>query len=260
MTTVRNLGAVPLATIQSNEIETRYAVRLDLPDASILRLTDRVGGFTATVDGGSATWTETDLQVGPIPQSRNDVMTVSWVKFGNLDYAWTNRAYSPGLRSSKCQVWACWWDGPLPTATFKGSYPLFGGKVDDQLIEQTATLTLIPFVPTWAKPIPATRAGVTCVNRYKGVRCQYAGAEPTGETTCNKTRADCVLRSNTVHFNGCDHLPPPGTTVTWGGLHIQVGGNPGPGGGDLDISDITGNARTVILPPPRPRPPVVVTR
>ena len=211
---------VPTAQVQASEIDWSYFVRFDFPGVTgTKRFTDRyLGDYTGNIDGaGSLVWTYSGFDVGPLDNASNNPTSVSWLKFWNLDSppTWTTLANSPGLRNVPVQVWVAWFD--TSTGALVNSYVVYKGTVDDHVISASAQLTIKPGVTPWARMLPAQIIGNLCLYKYRdAATCQYIGAEPGAELSCNKTRADCVLRTNQARFGGADLTPKPGERIAWG--------------------------------------------
>lgn len=147
----RDLGGTPLGTIQANEIDWSYFVRIDIASpVGTKRWTDRpAGDFTGNVDGSSQTWTGADLIMGPLDQGDQEM--VSWMDFANLDYTWTSWANSPGLRGATVQVWVAWFDAAGAVA---GSYKVYDGRVDNGEYGPRAKMALTPQGRGWSRDVP----------------------------------------------------------------------------------------------------------
>jgi hypothetical protein len=208
---------VTAGLVQANVVDWSYFIRFDFGGGTgTLRFTDRYSGdYTGNIDGaGSLLWTYSGFDVGPLDQSTNNPDSVSWLRFPNLDYFWTNLASTPGIRNIPVQVWRGQFDA---TGTLTDKWKAYQGVCDDHTISASFQVTLKPGTTPWAKALPAQIIGPLCLYKYRDPQtCQYAGAEPGGETTCNKTRSDCALRANQAHFGGFDLMPAPGTKISWG--------------------------------------------
>lgn len=210
MTATRNLGGVQVATIAANVVDWSLFVRIDFPSPTgTQRFTDRPGGFTGNIDGSSQAWTEKSFVLGAANQSRQDVLSVSWLEFDNLDYTFQSWANTPGLRDVVVKVYAGWFNG----GSLEGAYAIYEGRFDDAEISQKAKITLKPHVTTWAQKILGNVLGTSCMNIFKDTAtCQYVGAD----TTCNFSRYACNLKGNLARFNGFDLMPHPDQKITWG--------------------------------------------
>src|SRR4029077_10401990 len=156
MPVARKTGTVTTALTQQDAVDHSYFVRTDIASpVGTKRWTDRdclgAGSYTGSIDGSSQTWTEAGLIVGPLDQSDNDTLSVSWLRFWNLDWTWTNWANSPGLRNALVWVYDAWFntDGSLA-----GSILIYNGKIDNQELGPEAMLALKPFATPWSKEIP----------------------------------------------------------------------------------------------------------
>lgn len=218
----RSLGTVTDAIIAANEIEYWNFVSIELASpVGLMRFTDRPYGFTGNIDGTSQTWNEADLEVGPIFQSRQEVLQVSWMKFANLDYTWTNWGFTPGLRDSKVNIYTGWWNTSTPTPVFAGAYKIYEGLVDAVELSAYAQLTLRPHHVPWSYKVPPIQGG-RCINVYRNPEdCQYFGAEPVGQVTCPKTRQGCIDRGNTINLNIYDDAPKHGEILVYG-VKVQL--------------------------------------
>lgn len=159
MSSPRTLGFASALT-QANEIDVcqfvkvigsgaigtrRYHNRRATFDGNVL-----TEDITASVDGGSQTWTAADFIVGPISQSDNDPLSVSWMDFANIDYVWTEWAKSPGLRGAQVYIYKGWFSG----GSLSGSYELFRGEIDNQEHGDRSRMALKPFGLLWERSAP----------------------------------------------------------------------------------------------------------
>lgn len=158
------------------------------------------------------------MTIGPIFQSRQDILRVNWIKFGNGDNAWTNWAFSPGLRNGLVTVYKGWWN--TTTLAHSDDYIEYEGKIDDvEINSMYVQMALRPHHVPWNTKITPERMSGKCVNIYRNLEdCQYTGAEPGAETTCAKTRTACAARSNTLNINIYDDAPRFNEELIWGGI------------------------------------------
>lgn len=218
----RNIGSIPTSLLQANVIDWAYFVRVDVGGAvGTKRFTDHhTGDQTRSIDGSSQLWSFDDFLVGPLDQGNQSTLRVSWLNFANLPEPpatagkWTTWANVPGLRHAVVFVYVGWYDSD---GAFAGSYKAYEGRIDNQECGRRAMLALKPHIAPWAKKAPWAVPSSLCLYQYKDAQtCQYAGGEPSGETTCGKTRANCVARSNQTKFGGADLMPKTGENIFWG--------------------------------------------
>lgn len=218
----RNLGTIPTSLPAANDVDWGYFVRLDIGGAvGTKRFTDyRKGDQTLSIDGSSQLWSAADLRVGSLDQGRQNALSVSSIDFANLPESpetvgqWTTWANTPGLRNVIVYVYVGWFD---LAGAFAGSYKIYEGRVDNHDLGRRAMLALKPHIASWSKQAPWAIPGPLCLYQYRDAQtCQYAGAEPAGETTCGKTRANCVARGNQARFGGADLMPKKEEKIYWG--------------------------------------------
>jgi len=211
----RNTGSISDANFGAAVVDYDVFVKWEFPSPTgTKRYTTRSGGFTGDIDGSSQTWTEFGIRIGALQQSMDGVLPVSWVEFDNLDYTWTNLAYTPGLRGVTVSIYFGWFD---TAGALIDAYLGYAGKADEHELSESCHVSLIPHTPIWTRRILGPDIGESCINIYKDPdTCQYAGAEPGGETTCHKSRKNCNDRSNILNFNGDDLMPSHSTPFQWG--------------------------------------------
>lgn len=223
MVSLRDLGTIPLADLQANNIDWSFFLRLDFASGpGTQRFTDRAcgatGSYTGSIDGSSQTWTERGLRVPYAAQSRNGLLDVSFFTIDNLDNTFSGWAQSgPGMRGVPVTLYIAWFSS---AGALDGSYIGFKGITDDGLYRSEAQVTLKPGSATpWGKRmLGAPVGGPVCPYIFKDPdTCQYAG----GNTNCSHTRSTtdgCGVgfNNNLSRFGGDDMAPKPGTTITFG--------------------------------------------
>lgn len=183
-------------------------------------------GATATASVTQpASWVTSDgngLVIDSLDQTDQSVLSVSSMSFANLDYAWTNwvntawQNGTTGLRGRPVYIWQVWFDS---SNNLYGGIKLYEGQIDNHEIGERAQLALRPYLTTWARFAPWAIPSPLCIYPYKDpLSCQYAGAEPPGQSTCNRTRNDCSLRNHLDHFGGDDSMPAIGSVINWNGI------------------------------------------
>ena len=240
----RALGSITDALLGAAVVDYEPFIKWEFPSpTNTKRFTTRSGGFTGDIDGSSQTWDEFGFRIGALQQSMDGVLPVSWVEFDNLDYTWTNLAYTPGLRGVVVSIYFGWFDS---SGALVDAYLGYSGKADEHDLSDKCRVSLIPHAPIWTNRILGPDIGESCINTYKDPdTCQYAGAEPGGETTCHKSRKNCDDRSNILNFNGDDLMPSPNTPFQWG-VYQSGGARP---------SARPRPPRAPAPPPPVPPPP-----
>jgi hypothetical protein len=215
----RSFTGISETLLRSRNIAFWHFAAITLPSpVGIQRFTNRPTGYTGNIDGSSQVWAESSLEVGPIHQSRQQTLQVNWIKFINLDYTWTNWAFTPGIRGSLVSIYEAWWDTSTTPFTFVESFIGYEGKIDDHELGTRVQLVLRPFHTPWTLRILQEKMEGKCVNIYRNSEdCQYAGAEPVGEVTCAKTRTACAARSNTININIYDDAPSYTDELIYGG-------------------------------------------
>jgi hypothetical protein len=214
---MRTLGPITDALLKANEIEIWHFISIHFPSPTgTLRFTDRKFGFVGNVDGTSQTWNETDFQIGPIFQSRQQVLQVNWIKFANLDFTWTNYAFTPGLSNVLVRIYSAHWN--TVTNAYVGSYLLYEGRIDSAELSTVANMALRPHHSPWNMQQGNEMRSGKCINVYRSPEdCQFVGSEPVGEVTCPKTRVGCAARSNTININIYDDAPKINEVINYTG-------------------------------------------
>lgn len=215
----RSIGAITAAQLAAENIDWSYFVKwTDADGTGPFYYTDRPGGFVGNIGAlGSQTWVETDVIVGPIPQSVQDFNVVSWIDFSNVDFSWRNRASV--IRWSDVLIFVGQFD---PAAgTLIDSWKIWQGEADDAILGVRARISLKPEKALWAQRVCWQVPGHTCFNVFKDpLTCQYIGAD----TSCRHDRDDCTGKLNTLHFNIFDLMPRPGDRLTIGKESWSYGG------------------------------------
>lgn len=213
----RDIGSLVPSDLDIEEIEYWEFIKIVLEEDTLF-FTNRPGGYTGVIgDNSTQVWEEYEISHGPLKQTMQSVLAVVSVTFPNIDFTWTNYAYTQGLRNKQVSIYTAWFD--ISTSLIIDSYITYEGRIDDGELDEVARLSLKPFFTPWDQPVPFTRIGGKCINDYRNPDdCQYAGAEPVGQVTCGKTRQHCRDRGNEAHINIYDDLPIIGQTVVLGGI------------------------------------------
>lgn len=148
-----------VAAVQSNRIDYSHFVKVAVGGAvGDKYFTDRTAAagtetLTYDIDGlGAVAYTIADLLVGPLDQSEQDTLGVSWLSFANLDYTWTTWANTPGLRNADVEVWRGQFDAD---GALLGSWKAYVGKIDGHECGDRATLALKPHATPWTRLAPS---------------------------------------------------------------------------------------------------------
>jgi len=109
-----------------------------------------------------------------------------------------------------------WFDAASPTsATIQEAVILVSGKLDrPQWTSEKLSFSIVPNSQANALKLPSVEVGPRCPYRiFKGTLCGYAG----GDTTCDRSFADCTSKSNTARFGGERFIPKAGSRIEWNG-------------------------------------------
>lgn len=206
------LGTIPVSAVEANETAEFQFLEFVTPDGAVTyRLTNYPGGIDFDFGDGVETWSdEFGLDVGTITYDRASILSVSQVALVNVDYEWTTVAVTNGIRGASVRIWEVYFD-PRDLATALGFAELFVGEADDFALDLHAVFTLTPHDRSWARSSPPQKIGSSCLHRFKGPECAYAGAD----ATCAKTRDACTAKSNLTRFGGFDLIPPEQELVRW---------------------------------------------
>lgn len=200
---MRSLPLGVLAALQADAVHLCWAV--EVLCATPIRITNAPGGVT--IGGNAFAWG--GLTVGAIDLSDDPTLKVNLdnsddkVKTADQD----GTAFG-GLLGKTINLYRVVFDSSGNQLTAITDFP--GIVVDLTYDDTAATLT-------GRLPAIANSSGVgqvctrLCPNRFKGARCQYAGAT----TVCDHTRAWCVTLSNTAHYNGFLAMPTKGTRLSF---------------------------------------------
>lgn len=231
MVATRSLGGGSAADVQANRIQQWWFIKVEFAaPVGTKYFTDRptfpADFISLDIGDGSGlqNWYHYDIQRGPLDQSSTDPINVSWIKFQNIFFdgvakPWTKWCNTPGVKGTKVTVWLIQFQLSVAqeTNTILVRSKLYEGKFDDGVYEKDyAQITLKPPDTPWGREFPWAEIGPLCPYIYRDLfTCQYVGAEPPGQTTCGKSRADCSLRANTINFGGMDMLPAVGQNQIW---------------------------------------------
>jgi hypothetical protein len=201
--------------LNANEQETWDFVKIEFPaPIGILRFTTRPGGFVGNIDGSSQTWVEYPFSYSPITQVANDLYSVNWISFPNLDNVWDNYNYDPGIRKIVTTIYEARWR--VSDNSFLGARVQFKGRMDDGEFGEEAKINLKPLLdPNQLSPY--SKIGGRCTNDFMNpLDCQYPY---TPGLTCEKTRAACRAYGNEIHINIYDDLITAGEQIVYGGIN-----------------------------------------
>jgi hypothetical protein len=214
----RTLGSITEAILSANEYEEYDFIKIVFPSpVGTLRFTNRPNGYIGNIDGTSQTWVEVDYIHGPISQANQNILVVTWIRFANIDYTWTNYAYQYGIRGREATLYTGVWNPA--TGLFVNSYISYNGTLDEGEFNEYAKITVKPHHTPWHYLIPRGRMEGRCINTYRDLMdCQYTGAEPVGQLTCGYTRFDCRARGNEININIYDDMPKPDEKMMYGGI------------------------------------------
>lgn len=217
----RDTGSITQVHLRYPELEIWEFVKIVFPDA-VRYFTNRPEGFNATlgeIDGLVVFWEEFNFTHGPLKQGLHKVMDVNWFKAANLDNYFTNLDNLYGLKDKEITIYTAWWDASVTPSVFVDGYIEYEGLTDNHEIRKDyVNISLKPFHTGWNQRVPQSPIEGRCTNDYRNLEdCQYTGAEPAGETSCDKTRRACRLRGNEIHANIYDDAPKSGDILYWGG-------------------------------------------
>ena len=178
-----------------------------------------ISGFNIGGQGADKTWIgDRGFEIGGLEQSRFDVFAVSWIKFFNIDNLFNNIASQVQMRGKVVTIWLAEFSLTGETYSLITSYIKYAGQIDDVRLGAFATLNLKPHATPWGKPWLIPQMRMTCHNEYRREYCKYAGAEPAGELTCDRSFRACTARLNTLNFNGRHLGPKPGEELKYGNV------------------------------------------
>lgn len=216
----RTLGDITEAILAANEYEEWDFIKIEMPSpVGTLRFTNRPGGYEGNIDGDINDWAEVDYTHGPLSQSSQNILVVTWIQFANIDYTWTNYALQYGIRNRITTLYTGVWN-PVDDS-FVDSYISYNGTLDAGDFGVTAKISLKPHHTPWYSPVPRGKMEGRCINTYRDpMDCQYTGAEPTSpvQLTCGYTRFDCRLRGNELNINIYDDMPKADEKMMYGGI------------------------------------------
>lgn len=233
-----------------NLIPFEYFVRIDLPGGTI-RYTTFGRDVTLDIDGSPQLWSAYQMQVASLSQTSESPLDVSYLSIGNLDQAWNLSAFgSDQFREIAAYVFLAQFDPAVfpGTLTVLGKPKMFAGRTAgaDQGADGWLKVTLNPYGASW-NALTLTVINPNCRYFYKDAEtCQYVGGLPT----CLRTRSDCSVHGNLIHFGGADWMPQIDISLQWGSIAVAPTANPlGP------------LPNTIAVPPPSllgvPRMPVI---
>lgn len=218
----RTLVSITDEMLAANEYEEWDFIKIIFPSpVGELRFTNRPTGYTGNIDGTSQVWGEIDYTHGPLTQSSQSILAVTWIQFANIDYNFTNYAYEYGIRNRLATLYTGVWDPSTTPSTFKEAYVSYDGTLDAGEFGIHAKITLKPHHTPWYYLIPRGKMEGRCINTYRDpMDCQYTGAEPISpvQLTCGYTRFDCRLRSNELNINIYDGMPKADEKMMFGGI------------------------------------------
>lgn len=204
-------GTIPTSALEANEVAAFQFVELIPPGGDTYRLTNYPGGINFDFGDGVQAWSdEFGLEMGDISYDQASILSVSQIALANIDYEFTTVAVTDGLRTASVRIWEVYFD-PRNIGSSLGWAPLYSGEVDDFVLDQHAVLTLTPHDKAWSRKSPPQKIGSSCLHRFKGPECGYAGVD----ASCQKTRAACTAKSNLSRFGGFDLIPPEAEILRW---------------------------------------------
>lgn len=212
---------IDAAAAAANRIDFEYFLRIDLL-AETIRYTTRPADLVYDIDGsGAQTWSYYDFQVGQIAQGVQSIMEVSFISIANLDAAWSPRIFgTDSPRDRPVYLYEVQLDKD-DHETVLAITQMFGGRIEGAEFDgNRVRISLVPKSPAFIPSAAGSTISPKCGYDYKDPdTCQAVSAN----TTCDKTRANCAINGNLVHFGGFDLMPDPEDTVTWGGTTIKIG-------------------------------------
>lgn len=188
---------------------------VDIDDATTpLRITNWDSEVSVTLDAVLRVFSANDVTASGIGQDgqRGGMQDCS-ITIQNIDNVVAGMALgSEGMLGRHVRIWEGWLHPD--SFSFLDAKKLFDGRADSISWDETsATINLVPHDTPWVLLVPGHQFFTSCVNKFKGTLCQYAGAD----TDCERTYAACLLKTNTPNFNGFRFLPDPTKKYFWSG-------------------------------------------
>lgn len=202
----RDLGGTP--DVDAKTVQFYNFARFDFPSPTgILRYTNKPGGYTGSLDGGSATWTEYDFRFQDVSNSEQTIMDVSSVSIGNLNNTWSSLVLNTGIEMRPVLLLQVWFN--IATGAVTGNMRLYSGRMElARYREGRFEISLIPHRYGFSQMLPGRVIGPTCGYVYGDTRtCQYPGPFTAPYDKCDHSRTACAARSNLAHFGGEDLIP-----------------------------------------------------
>jgi len=263
---LRDVGAIPLEYFSRPHPNPKDFVRIDLPAGpGTLRYTEMPRGFTGSIDGTPQAWSYFDFRITGLAVGADKPLSAPTLSLSNVDNYWGILARTYGIRRAPVTIYFAAFDD---TGALIDSYPSWVGRLSAHRAGKRLQVSLSPYTAQMAHSSPSESIGKICGYLYKDPdTCQYAGAEPVGQVTCNHTRNNCGARGNLLNWGGEDKMPDPNVTFHWSRVaralpsHPATSGSgmPGPtsGGGKPPGGLVFGPRPTTIVPVDSPTPAVI---
>lgn len=200
------------AHADDTEIRVCRLVRIEFPGGTVY-WTD----FQLLVYALSQTWSPMPIRISGIGSTQGDAGGAS-IELG--DAALVGAGYVTGgtaIVGVPVRIYDAWIDPTTTNTIAAGTKLTYEGRLgrpatvrsNDSVV---STFELAPYADFRAKKFPKRWMGAKCPFIYKDDWCQATSIL----TTCPKTYAACVERTNQSRFGGVTWIPPDGYVIEWG--------------------------------------------
>jgi hypothetical protein len=166
-------------------------------------------GSTVITPGGAgrapaATWTQRPFVPQGISSRQGQVLGTANIDIANEDSALSTYLYAATKpNGSFVTLYSAWLGADLNSVISNDEAVLFFGQIDSMDREPSAasrvmSLALGPPRDWKLRNLPRRLISKNCSVDFKGVLCQYAGAD----TLCTWTLDDCTTKGNNTNFGG----------------------------------------------------------
>ena len=168
--------------------------------------------YAETVSGtGYNIYSPRGFTFGSIMYSSSGIVDTCEINLDNLDNLMTSIFLDNAVQDTPAAIYLCVLDS---NNDIVGNVALFSGSLDSfELDETQVKITITSIFNKWAQQANGTYSASCRWKVFKGVECQYGGAE----TTCDRSYERCTELTNTDNFGGFKYLPELEDLKIWWG-------------------------------------------
>ncbi len=208
----RTISQDILDKLETNEITSFNLLEFTV-GASTYRYTDCEVPITYATDGTTAvTFQPRSFLFENVSYSNDDIVDSCSVRVDNLDRVLTSLFIDNVIAEEECVLYIILFNDDN---TVLGTQQIFNGYINDFTIdEQDLKMTITSIFTKWNQTSGSKYTSLCRWKVFKGVECQYAGAETTCDRSWDRCNNDL---SNGDNYGGFRWIPDSEDITIWWG-------------------------------------------